>query len=207
MTESVIDGNTMALQLFRWVHFMAGITWIGLLYFFNFMNGAFMSKLDAATKKLVVPQLMPRVLWWFRWGAMFTLLSGFAYIYWKNWVASDAGVWGPGGLLSSTWGLWISGGAFFGTIMWINVWFIIWPAQKVIIVAVRDGKTPPANLAKRATLASRTNTYLSVPLLFFMGGASHFPSISVGSWLGVVLLGFAIVWLAIKISSKVGTSI
>lgn len=202
-----IDTNTIVLQLLRWLHFFAGITWIGLLYFFNFINGPFQAKLDPAVKKAVVPELMPRALWWFRWGAMVTFLSGWFYIYWKNWVATDAGMRGPGGLFTSTWGQWITSGALFGTIMWFNVWFIIWPAQKKIIAGVKSGQAAPPELAKRALLASRTNTFLSVPLLFFMAGASHFPTFGFVPWVLVVAVGFAVVWLAIKISSKTGTSI
>lgn len=207
MPEAVMDSNTMILQLLRWLHFLAGITWIGLLYFFNLINAVVATKLDAAAKKQVVPELMPRALWWFRWGAMVTILSGYAYIIWKNWVASDAGFTGPGGLFTSTWGLWITSGAVFGTIMWFNVWFAIWPAQRKIITAVRNGQAPPADLAKRAAFRSRMNTYLSVPLLFFMGGASHFPTFSMGGWFFVVAVGFAITWIAVKASSKVGTKV
>ena len=207
LAAASIDTNTMVLQLLRWIHFMAGITWIGHLYFFNLVNGVFQSKLDPATKKQVVPELMPRALWWFRWAAMVTWLTGWFYIYWKNWVATDNGFNGPGGLFTSTWGKWISFGALFGTIMWFNVWFIIWPAQKKIIAGVKSGNPAPPELAKRAMFASRTNTYLSVPLLFFMAGASHFPYFSMGAATIVIVVGAAIVWLAIKASTKVGSSI
>lgn len=201
---TTIDGNTMVLQILRWIHFLAGITWIGHLYFFNLVNGVFQSKLDPAVKKQVVPELMPRALWWFRWGSMLTVITGYAYIYMKNWVASDAGMSGPGGLMTSTWGNWISMGALFGTIMWFNVWFIIWPAQKKIIGGIKSGQAAPPELAKRAMLASRLNTYLSVPLLFFMAGASHFPTFGIGTLLIVIAAGFAIVWLAVKASTVVG---
>ena len=75
-----LDGATLFLFGLRWLHFIFGITWIGLLYFFNFVNGPFAKTMDAETKKKVVPQLMPRALWWFRWGAMITFLSGWTYI-------------------------------------------------------------------------------------------------------------------------------
>ena len=155
-----LDANTFVLFILRWIHFLAGITWIGLLYFFNLINGPFQKKLDAGAKKAVVPELMPRTLWWFRWGAMITILSGYGYIIWKIFVATNAGLHGTGGLFTSTWGKWITMGGGFGTIMWFNVWFIIWPAQKKIVTWVKEGQSPPemAALAKRALLFSRINT-------------------------------------------------
>src|SRR5258707_11751347 len=105
------DFNTNLLMLFRWFHFIAGITWIGLLYFFNLVNVPFMKELDPATKSKVLPALMTRALWWFRWGSVVTVLMGFAY--WGSIVASDARNGGstPGGpmgrffwVLAVTWG-------------------------------------------------------------------------------------------------------
>ncbi|MDO8527237.1 MAG: urate hydroxylase PuuD [Deltaproteobacteria bacterium] len=201
----LIDTNTLVIFLFRWVHFLAGITWIGMLYFFNLVNVHFAKLLDAETKKKVVPELMPRALFWFRWGAMFTLLSGLLIIYWKLWVASSAGFWGDGGLFTTTWGQWISFGAILGIIMWFNVWFIIWPAQKKIISWVKNGQAPAemAATVKKAATTSRVNTYLSVPMLFGMGAASHFPVQEHWVMLAVLLIGFLIAHLAIKYSAKV----
>ncbi len=219
--------------LLRWVHFLAGITWIGMLYFFNLVNVQFQKELDAATKGKVVPSLMPKALFWFRWGAIFTWFSGFIYYYllvdsekaghmalvyflvgWSIafvvlaalFRASVAG--GPlqdgrllalviaivvafiayatalmaqkGGSSSRTISIMVGGG--LGTIMLLNVWMIIWPLQKRIIAAVKataetGAAAPPdqAKWARRAFLASRTNAWLSIPMLFFMGAASHFP--------------------------------
>ena len=81
------DSNTNILMMFRWIHFMAGITWIGLLYFFNLVNVPFMKELDAQTKGKVVPNLMPKALWWFRWGSVITVLAGIAY--WMVIVSTD----------------------------------------------------------------------------------------------------------------------
>src|SRR3989338_3911052 len=147
-----LDVHTIHLFFFRWIHFIAGITWIGHLYFFNYVNAQFAKSLDAGTKKLVVPQLMPRALFWFRWGAMITFVSGWACVLWKIFIATDAGFTGPGGLFTSTWGLWIGLGGLLGTIMWFNVWFIIWPAQQKIIGWVKAGQNPPemAGIVKRA---------------------------------------------------------
>ncbi len=194
---------------FRWIHLLAGITWIGLLYYFNLINAHFQGSLEADVRKQVVPQLMPRTLWWFRWGAMLTFLSGLLMIMWKYFL-HGTGFLGDAGLFGSSAGLWISMGGLFGTIMWFNVWFIIWPAQQKIITATIRGQAPEAALAKRALLASRANTFLSVPMLFGMlAGAGHYPSISFGPmWLGiVVVLGFAFAYhMIFQIGSKVGST-
>jgi uncharacterized membrane protein len=153
--------------LFRWIHFLAGITWIGLLYFFNLVNVNFMKSLDAATKGKVVPQLMPPALWWFRWSALVTVLAGFLILM-KKW---------PG---SGSWQVSIGIGGTLGVIMLLNVWGIIWPNQKRIIqmtaeAAAKQQAPPPemAAMARKAYLASRTNFYLSIPMLFFMA-LSHY---------------------------------
>ena len=209
MPESVsLDAATIVLFILRWFHFIFGITWIGHLYFFNFVNGPFAKTMDAGTKKLVVPQLMPRALWWFRWGAMITFLTGWIYIIGKLHL-NGAGLTGPGGLFTSTWGQWISLGALFGSIMWFNVWFIIWPAQKKLIAWTKKGEAPPemAALTKKAFMASRLNTYLSVPLLFFMGAASHFPSFSWVTVLIVIAFSVVLVWhLVNKVAPKAGAN-
>ena len=200
-----MDIHTIILMLLRWVHLLAGITWIGLLYFFNFINIPFGKTMDAGTKKLVVPELMPRALWWFRWGAMYTFLSGVIYMYWKYWV-TGTGMTGDSGLFSSTAGQWITLGALFGTVMWFNVWFIIWPAQKKIISWIKAGESPAQmpGLMKRAGTSSRINTYLSVPLLFAMGASSHLPAINPVLMIGVIALGFGVVWFLYRMSAKAG---
>ncbi|MBI3091049.1 MAG: urate hydroxylase PuuD [Candidatus Tectomicrobia bacterium] len=209
-----MDAHTHILQYLRWIHFMAGITWIGLLYFFNVVNGHFQAALDADTRTKVVPELMPRALWWFRWGAMVTLISGLLYIFWSKWITTwgqpgMGGFFGSQGLWSSSWGGWITLGSSFGIIMWFNVWFIIWPAQKKIITWTKAGQSPPerAKLASRATKTSRVNTYLSVPLLFAMGGASHFATFGWLSAILVVLVGFIIVWVFVSVAKNVGTKV
>jgi len=153
--------------LFRWIHFLAGITWIGLLYFFNLVNVNFMKSLDAGTKGKVVPQLMPPALWWFRWSALVTVLAGILILVKKM----------PG---SGPWQVSIGIGGTLGIIMLLNVWGIIWPNQKRIIqmtaeAAAKQQAPPPemAAMARKAYLASRTNFYLSIPMLFFMA-LSHY---------------------------------
>lgn len=152
----------------RWVHFLAGITWIGLLYFFNIINAAFLKSLDGPTKNMVIPKLMPPALNWFRHGATVTVLAGivlYFYIYSKGGTGAIA--LGIGGLL--------------GIIMMVNVHAIIWPNQKKVIAAVSQaaagGPPPPAEMAqwgKTALVASRINFLLSIPMLLFMGAGSHF---------------------------------
>jgi len=153
-----------ALFLFRWLHFLGGITWIGMLYYLNFAHGAFMAKADAPTKSQVMQNLFPTVMWYFRWGAMLTFLSGWAYLG-MNHVN-----------FHSSYGVTILTGATLGSVMWFNVWFLIWPAQKInIAVAAGQTQAPadlPAKLA-RAGVCSRTNVLFSIPLLFLMGAASH----------------------------------
>ncbi len=201
-----LDGATVFLFSLRWLHFIFGIIWIGHLYFFNFVNGPFAKTMDAGTKKLVVPQLMPRALWWFRWGAMGTVITGWLYI------GAKLGLNGQGfieGLTSSTWGQWISLGATLGTIMWFNVWFIIWPAQKKLITWVKKGEAPPemAGLTKRAFMASRLNTYLSFPMLFCMGAASHLPAFNLVYVLVALVVGFGLVWHLVNlVAAKAGAN-
>ena len=194
-----MDVNDVLQALFRWIHFLTGITWIGLLYFFNLINAHFQGALEADVRKQVVPQLMPRTLWWFRWGAMLTFLSGLLMLIWKYFILGS-GFTGDAGLFGSSAGLWISMGALFGTIMWYNVWFIIWPAQQKIITATVNNEAPDATLARNALYASRTNTFLSVPMLFGMlAGAGHYPTITFSFlWVTVVLvIGFGLAYYLI----------
>ena len=215
-------------QLFlRWAHFLAGITWIGLLYFFNLVNVPFMKQLDAGMKPKVFQYMTLPTLQWFRWSAMVTVFVGFWY--WAQvYVAADArrlgvssgstiglflliwiATWGilyfvisraPSGYVlgavtavlvtAASWlfvnytpvgrddnhvlSIGIGGG--FGIIMLFNVWGIIWRNNKKIIRETLAG-TPPANaaaLARQAFLASRTNFFLSVPMIFFMAASSHY---------------------------------
>lgn len=197
--------------LFRWTHVWAGIVWIGHLYFFNFVNIQLQGKMDDPTKKLVNPQLMPRALWWFRWGAMVTFLSGlilFAQIYMYTpelgWGANMIMKGVEGGLSDRA--RWIMWGMLFGSIMWFNVWFIIWPAQKKLLGGTA-GDAAPA-LRARAGLASKINTYLSAPMLVGMMGANHANmSFSYGMLLTAALLGLAVIKVAYMHSTFVGQKV
>ena len=165
------DGLVMVL---RWVHFFAGVAWIGHLYYFNFVQGAFMPEVDATVKNNVFAKLVPRAMWWFRWGAMFTFLSGLIMLLIAG---KDLG----GDFMKTPYGIFIYAGALMGTLMFLNVWLIIWPIQRGLInngAAALSGGTPDASFtarAPKALLASRTNTLFSIPLLFFMGASRHMP--------------------------------
>ena len=191
----------------RWLHVLAGITWIGHLYFFNFVNVPLQGALDDAAKKAVNPQLMPRALWWFRWGAMVTLLAGLALFALTYFYTPGVG-FGPTSLLMETGRLtqramWILFGMLLGLVMWFNVWFVIWPIQKTLLT----GKAAPdqvPGLRKKALLISRVNTFLSGPMLFGMLAPSHYGAISAQAFGMALLLGAAAVWLAIRSSYSVG---
>ncbi len=197
--------------LFRWLHVFFGIVWLGHLYFFNFVNLPVQAALDADAKKAVNPQLMPRALWWFRWGAMVTFLSGlvlFGLIYMRT-----PGVgWGPNAIFQGGEGLsdrarWILWGMLFGTIMWFNVWVLIWPAQKKLLSGAVTGELADA-LRRRAGLASRVNTYLSGPLLIGMLGANHAGmGFSYPRLIGLSLAALAVVKVSYVHSLFVGKSV
>jgi uncharacterized membrane protein len=219
--------ETLAILL-RWVHFVAGITWVGLLYFFNLVNVPFMKQVDAAAKPKVFEHLTLPALQWFRWSALVTIFVGFWY-WVQVYVAADAHAagrspWPTIGLFLFVWiaawhifyavvrrtpnpwllavivvivvsaAAWtfvrftpvggndnhvlaIGIGGGLGFFMMFSAWGIIWRINEKLIQGALGG-TPPANaavLARQAFLASRTNFYLSLPLLFFMGSASHYP--------------------------------
>ncbi|HIG42801.1 MAG: urate hydroxylase PuuD [bacterium] len=152
--------------LFRWGHFLAGITWIGLLYYFNFVQTEYFKEAEDAHRSGAIQKLVPRALWWFRWGAMLTFLTGVVLLATRHQFLT----------------LDITLGATLGTLMFLNVWLIIWPNQKIVIASAtqvaQGGEALPeaAGAAPKAGLASRTNTLFSLPMLFFMGSSAHMPS-------------------------------
>jgi uncharacterized membrane protein len=212
--DLVILDETKGFLLFalRWIHFLAGITWIGLLYYFNFVQAPFFAETEAPVRVGAISKLVPRALWWFRWGAMFTFLSGILYlILWLMWGPFQDG--NRMAQLSHAWGISIQIGALLGIIMFLNVWLVIWPAQKKVIAnndAVAAGK--PADPAAapagaKAFVASRTNTLLSIPMLFFMGAATHLPMFAGkadGPWpyVGAVLAIIALIELNVLFGKK-----
>ena len=193
----------------RWLHVIAGIVWIGHLYFFNFVNVPLQGALDDATKKAVNPQLIPRALWWFRWGAMVTFLAGLT-LFVMNYFYTGGGHFGATNLLIDSMtgrmtprAMWILLGMLLGTIMWFNVWFVIWPAQKSLLTGkVQTDKVPAVR--KKALFFSRVNTYLSGPMLFGMLAPAHYGAVSFPALLLAVGLGVIAVWASIRCSSQVG---
>jgi len=234
------SGSDLAHIIVRWLHFVAGITWIGMLYFFNLVNVPLQKKLDPDTKKKVNPDLLLPALWYFRWGALITVLAGLTYFamyilapdvtnannaggHINVWVVLLAWLTYPivlfviefliikkipalikdGRVFAIvmlilvaivTFGLmkffpammtvggqgWASNrsisigvGGAYGILMLLNVWGIIWPANKRIIGALQGGPPAAPELARQAFIASRTNAWLSLPMLLFMGTASH----------------------------------
>src|SRR3989442_2298589 len=125
------------LFLLRWFHFLAGITWIGLLYYFNFVQTPFFATADAPVRTgMIAGSLVGRALWWFRWGAMFTFITGWLIIIHKMFGHEAFG--GYGGIrevFASPYAWKIFFGGMLGSLMWVNVWFVILPAQKVLIAA------------------------------------------------------------------------
>ena len=159
------------LALERWIHFLAGVTWIGLLYYFNFVQVPAMAEAaadkDGPGPAAIGKYVAPRALLWFRWAAVVTWLSGAAYLVSApNLSFVDAAMLRGA---SQTIGV----GAWLGTIMLFNVWVLIWPNQKKVLGMVQASDEEKAKARRVATLASRSNTALSIPMLLFMGMGSH----------------------------------
>ena len=174
---------------FRWGHVVFGVAWIGLLYYFNFVQGGYMAAASNDAKVDAFTKLVPSALWWFRWAAMMTFLTGVVLL---GYIMSGLTV----GILV---------GALMGTLMFLNVWTIIWPNQKVVISsneAVRDGgEADPdqATAAAKALLASRTNTLFSLPMLYFMVAHMHGAGAAgTGHWSGWSLWVAAVVVLGLE---------
>lgn len=189
--------------LLRWIHVFAGVTWIGILYYFNFIQTPFFGSAISADAKLPMTRaLVPNALWWFRWGAMFTFLSGWAI------VAIRFGVMGIG--LETGYMTKVLTGGLMGSLMWANVWFVIWPAQKVVIrnaEQVAGGSEPlpeAAACGARAGMASRTNTLFSIPMLFFMISAANFPGFLSGDNDMTYWLAAGAIIVAVEINGLIG---
>ena len=196
--------------LIRWLHVIAGITWIGFLYFFNFVNVPLQGALDDAAKKAVNPQLQPRALWWFRWGAMVTFLAGLV-LFVINYMYTPGVGFGPTSLLLDSGHMtarssWIMMGMLFGTVMWFNVWFVIWPTQRKILGGKAKPEELPA-LRKRALMFSRTNSFLSGPMLFGMLAPAHYGASNALTMGVAIALGVVAIWWSIKSSFNVGKTV
>ena len=168
--------------LLRWLHVLFGITWIGLLYYFNFVQTEYFKEAEASAKADAVKKLAPRALWWFRWGAMFTFITGLVLLHFTMQRGLNP---------------YIIIGAVMGTLMFLNVWLIIWPNQK-IVCGIVEGNAAAA--APKAGLASRTNTLFSAPMLIGMLGSFHGSGDAAMAAVGGASSGFSIgLWLCLAI--------
>ena len=161
----------------RWAHLLFGITWIGMLYYFNFVQGGYFKSASPEGLADAKAKLAPSALWWFRWGAMFTFLTGLYLL---------AKISGTLRVNES-----IIVGAVMGTIMFLNVWIVIWPAQQIAL-GMKDGDGPAAGA--KALLASRTNTLFSGPMVYFMlasankGHQYSTEGLSTGLWVALAVI-------------------
>lgn len=162
-------------MLARWGHLLFGMTWIGLLYYFNFIQGGYFKSATPEGLADGKAKLAPAALWWFRWGAMFTFLTGLVLLVSVHHlkVMND----------------YIIVGATMGTLMFLNVWLIIWPNQKIALGMVEGDA---ATAGAKALLASRTNTLFSAPMAFFMLAGPHYAGYGMG-------VGSMAMWIALAI--------
>ena len=164
---------------FRSFHILFGIAWIGLLYYFNFVQTEYVKVADPDAKADVMKKLAPNALWWFRWAAFFTFLTGLILIH----------------QITARIGTEIILGVTMGTIMMLNVWGIIWRNQKIVL-GMKDGDVVTA--AAKAGLASRTNTLFSVPMLMYMVYSAHAPGsyLVLEDWSSLsLIIGLAIIFV------------
>jgi uncharacterized membrane protein len=165
--------------LARYAHVLVGITWIGLLYYFNFVQVPAFAAFEAGTRNEAIDKLASRALWWFRWAAVATF--GFGILLGLIPEGSEGdGMFLTDGFFKGGEGIAIATGMLLGITMFVNVWAVIWRNQKIVIANARNvlagGQADPAaaDAGRRAALASRQNTIFSLPMLFFMIGAAHF---------------------------------
>jgi len=171
--------ESLIMMLVRWGHLLFGITWIGMLYYFNFVQGGYFKAATPDALKDAKAKLAPSALWWFRWGAMFTFITGVLLLHE---VFSNSRLNG-----------YLVIGAVMATIMFLNVWLVIWPNQKIALGMV-EGDAPAAGA--KALLASRTNVLFSGPMAFgmlagphFVGGAGYgYATATAGWWLSLVII-------------------
>jgi len=156
--------------LFRYIHVVSGIMWIGLLYYFNFVQVPNMSKITEEQKPAITKVIAPAALFWFRWAALVTVVSGLIVLYFNGYAheAMTLGIGSGGGIYTA-----IGIGMWLGLIMAFNVWFIIWPNQKKVLGIVEATDLEKSAAAKKALIASRTNTLLSLPMLLTMVAAQN----------------------------------
>ena len=156
--------------LFRYLHVLSGIMWIGLLWYFNFVQIPNMPKIPDEQKPAIGKVIAPAALWWFRWGAMATIITGLLLAHINGYLVDAILLGISDGVAKHTA---IGIGMWLGTIMWFNVWFVIWPNQQRALGIVDADADTKAASARTAMLFSRTNTLLSIPMLFAMATAQN----------------------------------
>ncbi len=163
-------GREFGAFLFRWLHVLSGVMWIGLLWYFNFVQIPSMPKIPDEQKPAIGKVIAPAALFWFRWAAMATIVTGLI-LAWLNEYLVEAIVIGlaDGVPKHAAIGL----GMWLGAIMWFNVWFVIWPNQKKVLGMVEASDDEKKSAARTAMLFSRTNTLLSIPMLYAMVSAQN----------------------------------
>src|SRR3954447_12147290 len=197
--------------LSRWLHVVVGITWIGLLYYFNFVQVPAFAEMEAAARNNAIDKLASRALWWFRWAAVATLITGILILlFQKN---GDKSQLFSADYMKSVPGMAIATGILLALTMFLNVWLVIWPNQKKVIANARNvqagGEADPdaAAAGRKALLASRMNAIFSFTMLMFMVGTAHFflpgnfkfaPS---GSDRGIYWAIALIIWLVLELSA------
>ena len=197
--------------LFRWLHVITGIIWLGHLYFFNFVTIPLRRAFDETERKTAYPKLMLRSLWWSRWGAMIAFLTG-PVLFVMNYLYVPGVGFGPTALFIDNQGItaraaWVMFGMVLAAVMWFNVWFIVWPAFKREMSGGVLSAEHLQVLRRRSFRASRTNAFLSGPMLFGMLAPAHYGAINLEVWLIALAIGILVIWGAIKLSSSVGTSV
>ncbi len=163
-------GSDFGVFFFRWLHVLSGVMWIGLLWYFNFVQIPNMPKIPDEQKPAIGKVIAPAALFWFRWGAMATIVTGLIVAGMNRYLMSAISLGLIDGVPKHTM---IGIGMWLGLIMWANVWFVIWPNQKKALGMVEVSAEEKAAAARTAMLFSRTNTLLSIPMLFAMVSAQN----------------------------------
>ncbi len=155
---------------FRWLHVLSGVMWIGLLWYFNFVQAVNMPKVPAEQRPTIIKHILPDALFWFRWAALSTVVTGLILAWLNNYVADALAL---GFIDNVPKDRAIGIGMWLGLIMAFNVWFIIWPNQQKVMGLVEVSAEERPKAARMAGVTSRFNTMLSVPMLYFMVSAQN----------------------------------
>lgn len=168
--EVQIASHEFGSYFFRWLHVLSGVMWIGLLWYFNFVQIPNMPNIPDDQKPAISKVIAPAALFWFRWGAMATIITGLIVAAMSGYLVGALTLGATDGVAKSTA---IGIGMWMGIIMWFNVWFVIWPNQKIALGIVEADADAKPKAARTAMLFSRTNTLLSIPMLFAMVAAQN----------------------------------